>query len=412
VTAACDNDARRALEAAVLRSNDAVHAAQTGKPELTGMATTLTAAVLRDGGRVVIAHVGDSRAYAVTPGGLVRQLTDDHSLVGELVRSGKLSPEEASTHPHRNVITRALGNETDLAVDSFVEQLAPGEWLLLCSDGLTGHVEDHELGHIVRDTHSPQAATSAMVALANERGGTDNISVVLAQPLRADEAVAGQTASLHPTEVSGELDVIPIEATDVHEEGETTAAVPRAAPGWRGSGGGGSGGEGAPADVATTQTFATVPPASGGRGTVARSDAAPAADVGAATEPVAPARRPRSRYLRTVLVILFLSLAAFTAGAVAWRQSYFLTEHANGSVAIDQGFPLLGLHRSFVESDVQVEDLEPADRERFVESETLRSREDARRLLERMRELAGQCEQLADTTTGAGVSAAPSDPDC
>jgi protein phosphatase len=146
-------------------------------PAVSGMGTTMTVALV-EGDEVVIGHVGDSRAYRLR-GGLFEQLTDDHSLVNELMKSGKLSPEEAETHPQRAVITRALGTDPDVDVDAFEVHAEEGDVYLICSDGLTTMVDDDDILALLEENHDdlPKAA-KALVAAANKRGGEDNITVV------------------------------------------------------------------------------------------------------------------------------------------------------------------------------------------------------------------------------------------
>jgi protein phosphatase len=143
------------------------------------MGTTVTAARLHDG-VVDLAHVGDSRAYLWRDGGL-RRLTDDHSVVGEMMRDGRLSEEDAESHPHRNVITRALGAEPAIRVDTPSESLAGGDVLLVCSDGLTSQVRDEEIAAVLADAPALQDAADRLVELANAAGGVDNVTVVLAR---------------------------------------------------------------------------------------------------------------------------------------------------------------------------------------------------------------------------------------
>ena len=148
--------------------------------EASGMGTTMTVALVDAAGEhVTFGHVGDSRAYRVRDDKL-EQLTDDHSLVGELIRSGKLTREEADVHPQRSVITRALGTDPDVDVDTFVVDAQPGDIYLLCSDGLSGMVSDESILSIVRDNRRDlQAAAKALIAAANRGGGDDNITVVV-----------------------------------------------------------------------------------------------------------------------------------------------------------------------------------------------------------------------------------------
>src|ERR687885_2315868 len=137
----------------------------------------MTVALLEDG-QVRIGHVGDSRAYLIRNGEL-SQLTDDHSLVGELVRSGKLAPEDAETHPQRSVITRVLGTDPDVDVDTITIETRSGDLFLLCSDGLYSMVgNDRILELVERNRRDLDAAAKALIAAANKGGGEDNITIV------------------------------------------------------------------------------------------------------------------------------------------------------------------------------------------------------------------------------------------
>jgi protein phosphatase len=141
------------------------------------MGTTMTVALVEDTG-VTFGHVGDSRAYVLRDGAL-EQLTDDHSLVAELVRGGKLSAEEAVHHPQRSVITRALGTDPDVDVDTFTVEAREGDIYVLCSDGLTDMIGDDEIGEVLgeRDKSLDDAAEE-LVRRANRAGGQDNITVI------------------------------------------------------------------------------------------------------------------------------------------------------------------------------------------------------------------------------------------
>jgi protein phosphatase len=141
------------------------------------MGTTMTVALV-EGKSVAIGHVGDSRAYLVRDGRL-EQLTEDHSLVNELLKSGKLSPEEAETHPQRSVITRAVGTDPDVDVDSFTIDTQDGDIFVICSDGLTDMVDDHDILDMIEDNlRDLDRAARELVSAANRGGGEDNITVV------------------------------------------------------------------------------------------------------------------------------------------------------------------------------------------------------------------------------------------
>jgi serine/threonine protein phosphatase PrpC len=168
------------LKTAIRHANRKVLEATKEKSEYEGMATTV-AAVLVDGDMANIGHVGDSRIYLFSEGAL-SLLTSDHSWVNEQIQSGVISPDQARSHPLRNVVTRALGGKTDLAVDMQVRKMKPGEILLLCSDGLTTMVPDEEIEQVLKENEVDlKGAADALVDTANEHGGEDNITVVLLQ---------------------------------------------------------------------------------------------------------------------------------------------------------------------------------------------------------------------------------------
>jgi PPM family protein phosphatase len=166
------------LKTAIRHANRRVLEATRESAEYEGMATTV-AAVLVDGDTANLAHVGDSRIYRWS-GGELAQLTDDHSWVNEQIQNGVISPEQARNHPLRNVVTRALGGRSDLVVDIQAHRMRSGDVLLLCSDGLTTMIGDEDIARILGDAEGDVArAAKALVQEANERGGEDNITVVL-----------------------------------------------------------------------------------------------------------------------------------------------------------------------------------------------------------------------------------------
>jgi protein phosphatase len=141
------------------------------------MGTTLTATTVDEQG-AHLGHVGDSRAYLLRAGAL-RQLTDDHTLVNRMVKAGEITPQEAGTHPHRNVLTRSIGTEPEVVVDENDVPLIDGDRLLLCSDGLTGMVTEPQIQAILETTPDPQEASDRLIKAANRAGGIDNITVVI-----------------------------------------------------------------------------------------------------------------------------------------------------------------------------------------------------------------------------------------
>ena len=174
------------LEVRVREANRRIHDVSQEDRALNGMGTTITAAYL-DGDELSFAHVGDSRAYLLRDGELSR-LTRDHTLVEELVRRGELTEQEASEHPQRSIITRALGPEPDVEIDLLTHRAQDGDVLLLCSDGLTGMIGEDEVAGILRAAGGLGDAGRQLVHAANEAGGRDNITVVL---FRVEDVVAG-----------------------------------------------------------------------------------------------------------------------------------------------------------------------------------------------------------------------------
>lgn len=174
-----DVEAERALVDAVRAANTQVVEQAAANPDYRGMGTTLTAVLVREG-RLLVAHVGDSRAYLYRPGEGMSQVTTDHTLVEQLVRDGRISRDDIPTHPQRSVITRAIGVESFVEVDTMPPlELQPGDQVLLCSDGLSGPVSDDEIAEILAGTADGDAACDALVRAANRAGGPDNITVVL-----------------------------------------------------------------------------------------------------------------------------------------------------------------------------------------------------------------------------------------
>lgn len=170
-------NAQESLRQAVARANAAVYAAGQADPAEQRRGSTVVAAILQ-GDQVTIASVGDSRAYLVSQGG-IGQITTDHTWVQEQVAAGVLTPEQARRHTYRSIVSRSLGAEPEVQVDLFQERMAPGEALLLCSDGLSGPVSDRERQNIVLKGPTAQAAANRLVDLAKQRGGDDDITAVV-----------------------------------------------------------------------------------------------------------------------------------------------------------------------------------------------------------------------------------------
>ena len=315
---------------AVAAANRAVFSKAADDAELQGMGTTLTALIPQESG-VTIGHVGDSRAYLLRDGEL-RQLTLDHSLVEEMVREGRLTHEQAAIHPQRSIITRALGVEATVEVDVYTLMLAPGDRLLLCSDGLTGMVQSTEIAAILRRESDPTRAANALVDAANAAGGEDNITTIVVD-------AEGETFDPLPTSVAAALaprgGVWP--PSPQSETSETATSATPATPGAEA----GTAGVSVlgpltpepvpdgppPAPAARVPTPGTSPAPGSPDLLIAGPTAKPERHVGRGIWRVA-------RFAVPILVILGLAL-----GAVAWyaRRTYYVGYTTNGTVALYQG---------------------------------------------------------------------------
>jgi PPM family protein phosphatase len=303
-----------------------------------GMGTTLTAAKVHDT-EVSLGHVGDSRAYRMRDGEL-EQITRDHSLVAELERSGQITPEAAEHHPQRSIITRALGPEPEVEVDTYTLSARDGDLFLLCSDGLTSMVSDDEVAAILRTAGSLDEAADALIKAANQSGGKDNITVVL---FRLGEV--GDGAGAEPTTVAG-----PLPADDATIAGQLSADDVRAAA------------VDAPPPP-RTEPIEPVPPAPS---TTAR-----------------PARRRRRRGGLVLKGLLGLALiAAALAGLYALsRQVYFVGTNDGGLVTVYRGVPYelpfgVELYDEEYASGMPARAIPSGRRERVLDHEW-RSRDDA-----------------------------------
>ena len=339
-------------------ANRRIYEMAQGDSEHAGMGTTFTA-VLVSGREVAVGHVGDSRLYRLRDGAIER-LTDDHSLVEELVRQGKLSPEEAEVHPQRSIITRALGPEADVRVDTFTHTARDGDVYLLCSDGLSGMVSDDAMAQIVSQATSLDDAATALVDAANANGGKDNITAVL---FRVAEDEGAEPESDTPPEGSAAVEQ-PTEAG--------TMALPAE--------------EAERARAAATRERAGPPAARGG--------AVPADPTG--TVPDLDEDRPRRhRRLRrphlgggTALFLIGLALVIVGLYAGA-RQVYFIGTDDRGAVSLFRGLPYelplgLDLYTHEYSSSVPASSIEDRRQRSRLLGHKLRGRDDAE---DRIREL-------------------------
>ena len=216
----------------IQEANRRVYDRSITDPNTSGMGTTITVALVEDG-NVAFGHVGDSRAYLIREGRM-EQVTEDHSLVNELMKSGKLSREEAETHPQRSVITRALGTDPDVDADTFTIEAKSGDVFLLCSDGLTDMVGEREILELVElNRQDIDAALKSLVKAANRSGGEDNITVVAfeiaeSQVLTHDGETRENVVPPPPRDEEDtltEADAVPAVDTAVVSTAEIQAAV-------------------------------------------------------------------------------------------------------------------------------------------------------------------------------------------
>jgi serine/threonine protein phosphatase PrpC len=320
----------RVLRETIEAANRTIHEHARKDPNLTGMGTTITAAIVDpEAEEVAIGHVGDSRAYRLR-GGKFERLTRDHSLVEEMRRKGQLTDAQAEDHPQRSIITRALGPEPEVEVDLQTVSAQAGDVFLLCSDGLTTMLGDEQIGRLLGRATSMQSAVRALVDEANRAGGRDNITVVA---FRLEDAAAPARAPEGATLIGASAEEAGLTATEVRRRAAGEAARKR------------------------------------------REELA--------------AAKPRRRRLRTAAKIL---AALVVLGAIAYgawygnRQVWFLGTDSAGRVALYRGLPYelpfgVKLYDERYASPIQTDSLPPKRRD-AVTGHDLRSREDAASLIE------------------------------
>src|SRR5215471_19155088 len=200
------DDVEDLMELAIQRANSSIHQMAQDNPRFSMMATTVVALHV-EGNRATIGHVGDSRLYRVTPDGNIHRETDDHSIVEEEVRAGRMTPEQAANHPSKNVISRALGAEESVEADMKTIEVEDGSAFLLCTDGITRHLSDRELRDLLASGRKPQQLCEEMKRRCYERGAEDNLTAVVVQvgkpkfelhPIDGDPTIS---LELDPTEV-------------------------------------------------------------------------------------------------------------------------------------------------------------------------------------------------------------------
>ena len=341
----------------VREANRRIHELSHADDERHGMGTTLTAAYVDDS-HLAIAHVGDSRAYLFRDGEL-RRLTQDHSLVGELVRKGKLTEEEAEEHPQRSIITRALGPEPSVEVDTWSYPVRDGDIVLLCSDGLTSMITEEKIAEVLESSPSLKEAGSRLIREANAAGGRDNITVVLTRL----EDVAGDALIDAPTIVGA---LAPEAAHPDQEPGDAPASEP------------GSRGSGRATEPETMHVQAvTAPPAP----VTPLKPYRPTRRAPGAGRGPEPRQRRFSRVAPALIATLIVLGLIAAGGYLASRELYFIGTNSQGIVTIYRGFPYdlpagIRLYESVYVSGVPGS-LVPADRRGAVFNDELRSQSSA-----------------------------------
>ena len=349
-----EKSAERQLKEIAQRANAEIHELAEKDSSRAGMGTTLTTALVR-GDDVAIAHVGDSRAYVLRDGEL-KQLTKDHSLVEELRRQGRLTDEEAEEHPQRSIITRALGPEDKVKVDTLSYAARDGDVFLLCSDGLTTMVPEEQIRAILTDSKSLKSSVSKLIDAANSAGGRDNIT-----------AVAFRL-----------------------EEGEPSG-----------------GGEGATLIAATAEQA----------GLTAERVRAAARRMRPGEASAAPPESPRRRWATRALVALG-ALAVIAAGVLVVRSFFFLGTDSGGRVALYRGLPYdlpLGLDLYTKQYSIPVQtSVLSEERQKVVSEHTVRSHDDAVDIINDIEQREGSAppatQPPAQTTPAAPTQTTPAQP--
>jgi len=332
-------------------ANARIHDLASEDSSRSGMGTTLTAALISDD-EISLAHVGDSRAYLWREGEL-RRLTSDHSLVEELRRQGRLTESQAAEHPQRSIITRALGPEPTVAVDTMTYPARPGDVFLLCSDGLTTMLPDEKLAETLAATDDLHKAARDLIRFANEAGGRDNITVVVFRLEGVGEPAAADREGATLVGVAAE------------EEGLTADAVREGVESER------------------------------------------AAKSAATTKEHPPPRDPWPRRLLKVAIALGVVAILVAAAIFGARQVYFLGTDEDGRIALFRGLPYdlpadIELYSEVYSSPVQASSL-PEDRQDEVTNHELRGRDDAESLITDL-------EEEAESATAAPQPAPKPEP--
>ncbi|HZO36856.1 MAG TPA: Stp1/IreP family PP2C-type Ser/Thr phosphatase [Solirubrobacteraceae bacterium] len=344
------DSAEELLVARIREANGRIHELSISDRDHAGMGTTATAAYVGPD-EVSIVHVGDSRAYLLRDG-VLQRLTQDHSLVEEFVRQGKLTPEEAEEHPQRSIITRALGAEPDVEVDRVNIGGRAGDVFLLCSDGLTSMISETLIAELITASATLDDAARVLVDAANEAGGRDNITVVLF----ALEDVAAAAETVDPTETA-ELTLAGSSALSAEEVRAALAAEPEPPP-----------------SLARVEAMRDEQPG-GGRRLAPRL-------------PAKTKQRRRRRWIGPLVITTIIAVPVLSGAYLASQAVYFLGSTPDGSVAVFKGLPYrmplgINLYTTEYTTGLTVDQM-PAGRRELVVDHKLRSHDDARDLAKQL----------------------------
>ncbi|MBW3603362.1 MAG: Stp1/IreP family PP2C-type Ser/Thr phosphatase [Actinobacteria bacterium] len=383
------------LATAVREANTLVVERAAQDPQLEGMGTTLTAVAIREG-QLHVAHVGDSRAYLLRDEEQISQLTTDHTLVERLVQEGRLSRDEAATHPQRNVITRAIGHESTVEIEVLPPiTLRDGDQILLCSDGLSGPVTDERIASTLYSTPDGDEAVATLLAHANEAGGPDNITAVLvrvgARWAHATAATAATAATSDDTSASDDAGAKDTQqlATQPDEPPDSTARTDPS----------GTTGSDASPDARRQISIDTSPPTSDEPWATRLGRIGAARRADRTTDRTR--RLPVARIAAALLVVLVLAGLLLGGGWLLLSRSYFVGAH-EGVVAIYRGVPqpILGVSAArVVPTEITTTRIEefPAFRQQSItDGLPAQSLDDARRIVEDLQSQLQQSQPSSD----------------
>jgi serine/threonine protein phosphatase PrpC len=381
------------LRTAVTNTNHAIISRSLSEDHLLGMGTTLTAILVREGS-LIMAHVGDSRAYLFHDGSLI-QLTEDHSWVGEMVRRGELTVDEAAVHPHRSVITRALGTDGDLEPDIDEIDIGVGDRVLLCSDGLSGFVPEADIAELLGRGELPEATAALLVDAALAVGGEDNVTVVIVDVVEGDDQggsdpgdQVGERMLIGPSDRGGlQAASRSRKAGAAVRERLSRRATPSLRPVGSRSADDSRVVEAAPAKEDASEVGESLPAiewAAVGDAQAAGEAAQDSAEEGTAAARTSPGKRSRRRWIYTAVVIALIVVIA-VAGFAIFNSTVYYVGPYDGTVALYRGLPasFLGMDLFSVVQlgTVDYQSLAPYLQER-VDAKELVGKEDGRVFLE------------------------------